>query len=118
MKTAIQILLVTFCLTGLVSETQAQYPGTNLRGRVMSNGYYGQTPLTYANIDLWIYNSYYKKWQVVASTVTDAYGFYYFSGVKPNAYTIQVNKSKNYNINVVMIDYRYYQYQDLPIFYY
>ncbi|NND63019.1 MAG: hypothetical protein HKN48_07460 [Flavobacteriaceae bacterium] len=113
------ILFIVFA-TLTVQSANAQYPGTNLRGKIVSADYYGtQYPLTYANVDLYYLNPQTQQWIIVQQTLTDAYGFYFFSYVQPNyTYAIQVNGDRNYNISVVMIDYNYYQYQDLPLFIY
>ena len=119
MKTSIKIIITTLLISLTFIEAKAQYPGTNLRGRVMTNGYYGQSPLTYASVDLYYYRRSNNQWVKLQSTVTDAYGFYYFNYVKHNLdYVIQIGRHSNYNIHVNWINYNYYQYQDLPIFYY
>ena len=94
----------------------AQYPGTNLRGQIVS-AYNGQA-IPSAQVNLYFYNSYYQNWVIIASAYTDANGFYYFQYVVPGFYVIQVNQVKNYNIQVVMINYNYYTYQDLPLLYF
>ena len=73
-------------------------------------------PVTYASIDLYVYAN--NQWILVANTMTDAYGFYYFRQIQPNNYVVQVNRLKNYNITVVWIDYSRYSYQDIPILYF
>ncbi len=119
MTTKIKIILFLVFAALSIEEASAQYPGTNLRGKIVYSDYYGtQYPLTYANVDLYYLDNN-NQWNLVQQTLTDAYGFYYFNYVRPNyTYAIQVNRNRNYNISVVAIDYNYYQYQDLPLFIY
>jgi hypothetical protein len=115
LKKHINIFLLTLCLIGSFQ----QYPGTNLRGRVLINN--GTQVFVAARVDLLFMDQRYPPGQqlrLVASTSTDNYGFYYFSYVIPNNYIIQINQSKGFNIQVIPINYQMYQFQDLPVFYY
>jgi len=119
--THIFLLLLCLTISGItVNNLQAQqYPGTNLRGKVVTVDYYGNSyPLAYATVDLYYFDYQYNQWVFVISTMSDAYGFYFINYILPGNYVLQVNKSKNYNISVVQIDYRYYSYQDLPMLYF
>jgi hypothetical protein len=112
-------LFIILCLFINSQVNSQNYPGTNVRGRVVTYYYQQQVPLTSAKVDLYFFDfsrapGY--QWVFIASTLTDAYGFYFFNGVNPNNYTIWVNQVKSYNIQVSFIDYRYYSYQDLPQF--
>jgi hypothetical protein len=118
-RVALCLSIVVCCLT---KTTFAQYPGTNTRGRVLTvNIYNQQVPLVGARIDLYIFDGRFpvgQQWRLLATSFTDIYGFYYFRYVPPNNYTIQINQLKSYNISVIAIDYRFYTYQDLPLFFY
>jgi len=86
---------------------------TNVRGKItISNG----QPAVSARIDLYYYNQGDAKWLVFASTYTDSYGFYYFKNVPVGYYSIQVNQSKNFPVQVIAIDARRFVYQDFPLF--
>lgn len=92
---------------------------TNLRGQVITYYYGQQMPYVSAKVDLYIFDPRMpvsNQWRLMGSTITDAYGFYFFRGVYPGPYTIWVNQAKSYNIQVIPIDYRYVSYQDLPQF--
>jgi hypothetical protein len=118
LKKLIVILLFIFTLNNVDCYSQ-QYPGTNLRGKVLTQDNYGRTfPITYAQVDLYLYNSATNQWILIQSTLTDAYGFYFLNWIIPNSYVIQINKIKNYNISVVWIDYNLYRYQDIPVLYF
>lgn len=126
MKKLIFILVIT--IFSLSTHAQ-QYRGTDLQGKILTiNPYYNtQVPLQYAQVDLWQWRwtgGYYQnkqpiwQWYFIAQAKTDANGFYYFYGIAPNNYTIKVNKTVDYQIQVIRIDYNRYRYQDLPILYY
>ncbi|HEY5967040.1 MAG TPA: hypothetical protein VIU35_03635 [Chitinophagaceae bacterium] len=113
------LFLILLCLFINSQANSQNYPGTNVRGRVVTYYYQQQVPLTSAKVDLYFFDPSRApgyQWVFIASTLTDAYGFYFFNGVNPNIYTIWVNQVKSYNIQVLFIDYRYYSYQDLPQF--
>jgi len=111
-----------FLVFGLLVNTRVKgqaYPGTNLRGRVVTTSYRQQVPMVSAKVELYFFNKSRpagSQWVLIASTLTDTYGFYFFRGISPNIYTIWINQSKSYNVQVSAIDYRRYAYQDLPQF--
>jgi len=115
------LLIVLFSLLAMGS-LKAQYPGTNLRGQILTyNANRQAVPLAYARVDLLFFDGSSPQgaqWRLIATVSTDAYGFYFFKYIIPNAYTIQVKTRKTYNIQVLAIDYRYYSYQELGQFYY
>jgi hypothetical protein len=115
------LFLLLFSLI-VLSSLKAQYPGTNLRGQILTYNVYGQVvPLAYARIDLFFFDGRYppgQQWRLIGTVSTDAYGFFFFNYIIPNVYTIQVNQLKSFNIQVLVIDYRYYSFQDLGQFYY
>ena len=112
-------LLFLLILITCTFAYNAQSPGTNLRGKVLTVNVYNQSfPLKYANIDLYFFQHQSQTWHLVTSTVTDAYGFYYLKNISPGNYVVQVNKRKNYNINVVYMDPYSNYYQDLQVLYY
>lgn len=96
-------------------KTVQQYPGTNLRGKIILNTMYGQQNAVGFRVDLFVYNG--VSWQLLGTSFTDNYGFYYFRLVPPGNYVIRINQTSNYNINVVYINYSLYSFQDLPILY-
>lgn len=112
--------LFILCLLFSSFYAHAQYGGTNTRGLIQTYDPYYRVyvPLHSATVDLYSYNYSTGQWQIVAHTVSNQNGFYFFYGLIPATYYVQVNRSKNYQIFVQWIDYQYYQFQDLPIFYY
>lgn len=109
------IILITLLLQ-LNCNVHAQ---TNVRGRVITYYYQQQVPMVSAKVDLFVFDGRQaigNQWIQIASTITDSYGFYFFRGVNFGTYTIWINQTKSYNINVGPIDYRYYSYLDLPQF--
>ena len=115
---SLSLVLLLFLLSAFEGN-QNQYPGTNLRGRILSvNVNQQQFPLVSAEVEIYYFDAYANQWRVLTRTLTDAYGFFFLQRVPVGFYTIQVNRLKNYNIQVIMIDYNMFQYQDLPIFYY
>jgi hypothetical protein len=96
-----------------------QYAGTNFRGQMVTYNPYGQqVALVSAKVDLYWFNPSIGQLQYLGTSYTDAYGFFWFRLVPPNDYVIYVNNVKNYNIRVIPIDYRFYQFQDLGTFFY
>ncbi len=115
MKKLLLLLSIVALLSGFGVTRQA-YPGTNLRGKVVRA--LNHQPLASGRIDLYYFDKRYpagQQWRLVASTYTDAGGFYYFKYIRPDYYSIQVNLRKNSNIRVVNIDYGRYAWQDLPM---
>jgi hypothetical protein len=111
------ILIVSFFTLTNFSLIDQTYRGTDLRGRIVTSYYNQITPLVSAKVDLYFYDSRYpvgQQWRLITTTYTDAYGFYFFRSILPNYYTIWVNENKSYNIQVVMINYNLYSFQDLP----
>ena len=114
-------LLLVILLLGLAAPALAQYyPGTNLRGKIVTYAPYYNTyvPLQFAVVALYSQNPYTGEWNLVAETETNVYGFYFFYGVTPGGYYLQVNGLKNYQINVVWINYNRFTFQDLPLLYF
>lgn len=112
------LLVIVALLTNNFSKSQT-FTGTNLRGRVVTMNNQLQVPLISAKIDLYFFDNAKpqgSQWVLVASTLTDAYGFYFFKNIAPNNYTVWVNKTKSYNIQVTTIDQKSYTYEDLPQF--
>ena len=115
----LRYIVLIFVLLATIQVNGQNYPGTNLRGRIATFYYQQQVPLVSAKVDLYFFDRTRPvgyQWILVASTLTDAYGFYFFRGINPQYYTIWVNQLKSYNIQVLFIDYRYFAYQDLPQF--
>ena len=90
------------------------YPGTNLRGRVDDAM---NQPLPGARVDLFFFNANMNAWMPYSTAYTSnmqgMWGMYFFNGVPPGRYGLQVNGTTNYLIDVVPIDYRFAQFQDL-----
>jgi hypothetical protein len=122
MKILIKIQLLMFFListSAASSASKLQYPGTNLRGRITTMYYNQQVPLVSAKVDLFYFNGNFpvgQQWRLIASTITDAYGFYFFRLITPQYYTIWVKEVKSYNIQVIPIDYTRFTYQDINQF--
>ncbi len=110
-----KILFIIFSL--IVLSAKAQYPGTNLRGQVQVAYNNTYVPYPNASIGLYALNAY-NNWVLVSQAITNEFGFYFFYGIPPGPYSIQINGLKNYSITVVMIDYRFYQFQDVPVLFY
>ncbi|MFH1853407.1 MAG: hypothetical protein ABIA75_13795 [Candidatus Neomarinimicrobiota bacterium] len=113
--------MIPFLLVVLLPALLAgQYPGTDIRGSIVThNPYYNiQVPLQYAEVDLYSFNPLTNQWILLAKTATNAHGFYFFHKLPVGNYFIQVNRMKNYEIMVVMIDYTRFQFQDMPIFFF
>ena len=121
------ILVVIFCLVINISKAQ-QYPGTNLRGQIQyfnpyQNSYYS---LPNAVVDIYHYDIVLNKYDLLGTTITNGQGFYFLYSIQPQllgSFYIQVNKSKNYQIVVGVINYfnnqyNYNQFWDIPILYY
>lgn len=113
--TAVLLLLL---LSALGNTHHNQVSPTDLRGLVLTfNPTFQQwVPLQSASVDLYFWNG--QQWLLIAQTITDAYGYYFIRSIDPNFYSIQINRMKNYNIQVIPIDRRYYSFQDLPVLYY
>lgn len=104
------------CLTLLC---QHQYPGTNVRGQLVTwNNWRQQVPLVSAKVDLYVFNPSVQQWQFVATSYSDGFGYFGFNYLPVNNYAFQVNGIKNYNIQVIFIDYRFYSFQNLGTFFY
>lgn len=95
-----------------------QYPGTNLRGQVLAPIYGQWVPLGNARVDIYAFNPAVQQWQLLGTSFTDVNGFYFFRAVPIGNYVLQVNQQKNYNIEVIFIDYNFYAYQDIPFLYF
>ena len=110
------LFVVIFLLSCTFSWSQS-YPGTNVRGRVITYNYNQPVPLSSAKVDLYIFDGTRPpgyQWIIVGTTLTDSYGFYFFKGIIPGNYVIWINQIKSYNVQIIAIDYRYYSFQDLP----
>ena len=127
MKKLLFIFFISFCCFAASSQQPPQqYPGTNLRGKVVrfDPNYNAYIPLQNVVVELqqWRFTgSYYQngqpvmQWVTVLIAYTDGAGFYYFYNIALNNYQILVNGSRSMQIQVVWIDYNLYQFQDLPM---
>ena len=108
-------IIIMSLLIGIYSHTLFAQPTTDLRGQVVAyNPYAGNvTPVPNIRVDLYQYNNYFKRWDIVCTTYTDPYGMYYMYDIPPDKYYLQVNRI-NYPLSVVFVDRRRYRYQDVP----
>ena len=107
-------LVIFICF--LPESIKAQsYPGTNIKGQVLTIQYNQPIPVSQARVDLLFFNG--QQLILLATTFTDAYGSFFFQYVIPNNYTITINGGRSFNISVGYIDYRYYSFLNLPVFY-
>lgn len=119
MKKNLFILLFSFVTIGWSNHSNfnyQQYPGTNLRGQISIHNNGQIVPFAYARVDLLFYDG--NGFRIIATVSTDVSGVYFFRYVIPNAYTIQINGNKGFNVQVMVIDYRYYSFQELGQFVY
>ena len=93
----------------------SQYAGTNIRGQVR---YRSGSVFSNTKVELYQYNNTAGKWNLISQTFTNQQGFYFFYKIKPGKYYVQVNKTKNYSIDVSAIDYTKTQFLDIPVMYY
>lgn len=118
MKLLLQISFLCM-LIGLlnISRVQAQYPGTNLRGQVVTRNQFGLTlPLPGVRVDLLVLNPNNPAGQqlmILGTSFTNQGGFYFFNRVQPGFYTIEINQTQTFPLQVNVIDYRYSLYQDI-----
>jgi Carboxypeptidase regulatory-like domain len=66
---------------------------TDLRGRVEARNNYASTPFPVGGTAISLYKEEGGKRRMVQSAYTAANGMYYFSGVAPGRYTLQVERS-------------------------
>ena len=93
-KRSVSVILGVFLLVAPISALAA-----DVRGRVDTGspnaGY--PYPLPHAQIFLYAWDG--RDWVMAARTVTDANGMYYFRGLNPGTYLIQV-LGQNFQISI------------------
>ena len=106
-----KIKIVCFLLV-LFTDVRAQipiYPGTNLRGQVIDQW---NRLVPGVRVDLVFFDAYVNRWQLYQTSYAQGgMGLYFFNGIPPGRYGLQVNGRSNYLIDVVPIDYRFQQFQ-------
>lgn len=80
----------------------------DLRGRVDSHNPYASTPFPLSNTPVYLWRWVPSRWNLVAQTITDPSGMYYFSRISPGNYMIQVH-GQNFPVTV-----RNVPFQDIP----
>jgi hypothetical protein len=97
-----------------------QSPVINLRGQIRTIDPATQATVAVPKITVDLYKKDHgaATWVLVATTISDQNGFYYFNRVATGNYFIQINKRRNYDIVVVPIDERRQQFLDLPLLIY
>jgi hypothetical protein len=115
----IKYLFIIFLLFTLIQVKAQNYPGTNVRGQIITQNPWGQqVPFVSAKVDLYIFNTGVNQWQYLSTSYSNNYGFFFFNYLPINNYSISINGSRSYNIQVIFIDYRFYQFQDLGTFFF
>ncbi len=92
--------------TSLGNAGDVTLPDTDIRGRVISVVQGRTMAVPGARVDI------YREETKVATTYTDAKGFYFVSNLAPGSYTVRVNE-KNYQISVAPPEPER-QFQDVP----
>lgn len=85
MRTTILIGIGAFMLTGAAA-------GTDLRGRVDAHNKYSSTSFPIGGTTVSLYRDEGGQRRMVQSAYTTPNGMYYFSGVAPGRYTLQVER--------------------------
>ncbi|WP_264536445.1 hypothetical protein [Flavobacterium sp. N1736] len=111
MKNAIRLLLIILFLS---INCRAQN-AVNIRGQVQYynisyNQYY---TLPNAIVDLYVPTP--SGYRFLSQTITNGYGLYFFYHLLPGNYLIQINRAKNYQIQVF---YPNSDFLDIPICFY
>lgn len=95
MKTTLFALLLALA----VASTQAL--ATDLRGRVQINSQYRPQPIAQSGIAVRLFSEKGpKQWAQLRSTLTESDGMYYFQGVAPGVYALQVGGA-NFRLEVL-----------------
>ena len=94
-----KLLLLLCAMTAFASHVNA----TELRGRVDGTHPYAPYPfpLNGARVDLYMPSTQGPRW--IANAYTGGDGMYYFFGIQPGFYTLQVNGALNFPLNVVPV---------------
>ena len=95
-----------------VQDAEVQYEGTNLRGQLLTKNKYGEFPSQGAKVELYVHRE--DKWKPADTSFTDTHGYYYFNLIAPDSnYAIKINDKDIYAIEVRIIDYSQYRFQNL-----
>lgn len=71
----------------------------DLRGRVDTQNPYTPFPFPLSHATVYLLQWVPPGWNMISQTATDAYGMYYFRGVPPGQYVVQVN-NQNFSVTV------------------
>ena len=94
--------LLKICLILLLCLMSTSAMATNLRGRVDAKPAYASAPFPARGVIVEIYQqvSVDGRFARVSSTVSGVDGLYYFSGIPPGNYFLQVARKVNYRLIV------------------
>ncbi|RPI19268.1 MAG: hypothetical protein EHM58_02095 [Ignavibacteriae bacterium] len=115
MKNIIYLILfffISFCL-----NTFSQAQNIDIKGQVIKYNKFEKSNVPFNKVTLALYklNTQDKSWILISKTISDENGEFYFYDVPVGEYYIQVNKKKNFKINVIPIDKSKYDYLELPV---
>lgn len=74
--------------------------GANIKGQIITNDGSSDLPLVNTSVDLYLYDQAKNEWVVIAQTITNTSGSYFFYDIVPGKYYLQVNQDKNFEITV------------------
>ena len=118
MKKSLLGILFVFFVTNLFPSPPHD-KGTNVRGQVKICINLDQQTVPFINVPVQLYLKDHKKFKLQQETTTDQLGFFNFDRLKPEEdYYIKVNKKKNFKIDVIKIDEKADNIQDLPVLLY
>jgi 5-hydroxyisourate hydrolase-like protein (transthyretin family) len=112
------IFLILFSSFYLINFLQSQ--NVDVKGQAVKYNKFEKSniPLTNVTIELYKLDTQNNKWISISKTSTDDNGDFYFNNVPVGEYYLQVNKKRNFKINVVSIDKSLYDYLEVPVIYY
>lgn len=86
-----------FLLTALLFALQAS--ATDVRGRIEGQSRYSHRPFPVKGVRVTLWASEGGRWTRRASAITSYEGMYYFRGIRPGRYWIQV-EGRNFSVQV------------------
>ena len=90
-------ILSTFLALALAVQAQGNL---KIRGKIVTQNPYSKEQMPLASVDLVLYSNASGSWQVIAKTVTDPNGMYYFYDLPVGTYFLQVRGTKNFQITI------------------